>query len=333
MVIMRSILRVAPLCALALAVAATPAGAHSVRTDGAQLIHSTTGSVSAQNPAFSPNGGTLIFTQYTDGYDGSTGGALKMPAAGGVASPLWNKSAATNVNGLASWNGSTNRVAFAVSVGNGNIATVAATGAPNTYKQITNAPSNKSYLEPTYSANGGVIAFENDVPNAQSDDGTVGSINLVSASGGTVTPLVARGDNRLPVYSPDGKLILFQRRTDLTGDYHLFTIDPVTKAMTQITGLPGTVTAGDNCDSDAAWSPGGKWILVSACYGGLMKDNIFLISPDGKKLVRMTNQQTAEDGAPAMSPDGKWVYFESHRQFADTSPSQLWRIPTPPLPP
>jgi Tol biopolymer transport system component len=258
--------------------------------------------VSAQNPTFSPDGS--IFTQYTDGYDGSTGGILKMPVAGGAASSLWNKFAATHVNGLASWNGPTNRVAFAVSLGNGNIATVASTGAPNTYRQITNAPSNTSYLEPTYSANGRMIAFENDVPDAQSDDGTVGSINLVSASGGRVTPLVTGGDNRLPVYSPDGKQILFQRRTDLTGDYHLFTINPVTKVMTQITGLPGTAAAGDNCDSDAAWSPGGKWILDSACYDGLMKDNIFLVSPDGKKLVRVTNQQVTEDGAPAMSPDG-----------------------------
>ena len=30
------------------------------RSDGAQLVHATTGSVSAQNPAFSPDGNTLI---------------------------------------------------------------------------------------------------------------------------------------------------------------------------------------------------------------------------------------------------------------------------------
>jgi hypothetical protein len=52
---MCSIVRLASPCVLSLAVAATPAGANPVRTDGAQLIRPTTGGVSAQNPAFSPS--------------------------------------------------------------------------------------------------------------------------------------------------------------------------------------------------------------------------------------------------------------------------------------
>ena len=278
----------------------------------------------AEPRPLSPNGETLIFTQYTDGYDGATGGVLKMPAAGGAARALWDEFDATNVNGLASWNGLTDRVAFAVSTGNGNIATVAPTGGAGTYRQITaNASPNRAFLEPTFSANGETVAFESDAPNANSDDDTQGSLYLVAARGGAPTPLVTEGDNRLPVYSPDGKLILFQRRTDLTADFHLFTIDPATKKITQITGIAGTVTAGDNCDSDAAWSPGGHWILDSACYGATAEVNIFLVSPDGRRLVRVTFNDASEDGAPAMSPDGDWIYFESHRTNNDASPSQI----------
>jgi TolB protein len=309
------------------------------REDGAQLMVASTGHTSAQNPAFSPDGATLMFTRYAHGYDGNGGGVFQAPSEGGPVSPLWGRDGATNVNGLASWNGASNRVAFAIYSGNGDIATVAASGDPRTYVQLTHAGPNRSYLEPTYSPDGQSIAFEEDQPNAASEDGQAGSLYVMSASGGAVTALVTGGDNRLPVWSPDGKLILFQRRTDLRSDYHLFTIDRVSKVMTQVTGLAGTATAGNNCDSDASWSPDGKWILDSACYGQTppcptrpnhTESNIFLVSADGNQVIRVTRSPSEEDGAPAMSPDGRWIYFESHRKpCRDHSPAQIWRIASP----
>jgi TolB protein len=154
-----------------------------------------------------------------------------------------------------------------------------------------------------------------------------------------VTPLITGGDDRLPVFSPNGKLILFQRRTVLTGDYNLFTINVATHQLVQVTGRAGTATAGTNCDSDASWSPDGRWILDSACYGSLpacpghssiTEDKIFLVSADGTQVIQVTRTPTEEDGAPAMSPDGRWIYFESHRTPCDdNSPSEIWRIGSP----
>jgi TolB protein len=79
----------------ALAMASMP------RSDGAELVYATAGSMSAQNPAFSPDGSTLMFTLYSRGYDGKggPGGVWKMPAAGGTASAIYNGYGATNVNG------------------------------------------------------------------------------------------------------------------------------------------------------------------------------------------------------------------------------------------
>lgn len=336
-----------------------PAEAAAVtRSDGAELIYAVPDPTkpgdpvySAQNPALSPDGATLIFTLYTNGYDGhigktQQGGLSRMPSAGGTATSITATNlGATNVNGLATWNGPTNLVTFADTALDADIWTVAPDG--GALRQITHATGkgHPAYQEPTFSPDGKIIVFEEDVEdNPNSIDGYVGSIDVVSAVGGAVRRLLAGGDasdNRLPVWSPDGMRILFQRRTNMTpnqdGGYHLFTINPDGTGLTQITGNGSTTY--ENYDSDASWSPDGKWILDSACYGNGPQTpcpddampNIFLVSADPKKpnVVRVTTSKT-EDGAPVMSPDGRWIYFESHKNAKDNSATQIWRIATPP---
>jgi len=46
--------------------------------------------------------------------------------------------------------------------------------------------------------------------------------------------------------------------------------------------------------------------------------------------VRITYSDDREDGAPAVSPDGRWVAFESHRTEDEDSPTDLWIIAVPP---
>jgi len=356
--IIMSIPSVRPLIAMTLvgiswfAVARLAAAAAPARSDGAELIYATSGTISAQNPALSPDGTTLIFTRYTNGYDGGAGtpkgGLYSMPSAGGTATQITNLSTdkglgATNVNGLATWNVFANLVTFADTAADADIWTIAPDG--SALRRVTDAangpgaPDNPpAYQEPTFSPDGKTIVFEEDVNNGTSSDGYVGSIDIVPAGGGAVRRLLAgsdTSDNRLPVWSPDGTRILFQRRTtpSVDGGYRLFTIKPDGTGLTQITGVGSKY---DNLDSDASWSPDGKWILDSACYGNGpqtpcpddAEPNIFLVSADGTKVVRVTTSNT-EDGAPAMSPDGRWIYFESHKK-GDNSPTQIWRIATPP---
>lgn len=298
-----------------------------LRHDGAVLVIATTGELSAQNPALSPDGKTLFFTRYLHGYDatlGPGGGLLKRPVTGGTISPLYDHDEATNVNGLASWNGPTNRITFAVSTGNGDIATVDAQG--KEFLQVTNAGPNDTYLEPTYSPDGKFLVFEDDEPNV-SDQFNRADIVRAPAGGGSVKVLVngrvTATDNRLPVWAPDGTKILFQRRVDLNTDvYNLYTIRPDGSGLHKI-------THGDNCDSDASWSSNGKWIADSACFSGFgptSHSNIFLVSSDGTQVIRATCDIDHEDGAPTISPDGRWIYFESHRTTDDGSPTQIWRI-------
>jgi len=72
-----------------------------------------------------------------------------------------------------------------------------------------------------------------------------------------------------------------------------------------------------------------KFLLLCSSTMLVTESNIFLVSADGSTVVRATNNPGEEDGAPTMSPDGQWIYFESHRAACDDdSPSQIWRIPS-----
>ena len=47
--------------------------------------------------------------------------------------------------------------------------------------------------------------------------------------------------------------------------------------------------------------------------------------------VRITYSDEREDGAPSVSPDGRWAAFESHRAEDEDSPTDLWIISVPPV--
>ena len=333
---------------LVLALTGIPAlaSASALRGDGAELIYPTSGSCSAQSPAFSPDGATLLFTLYSKGYDGSggAGGLWRIAAAGGTPAAIFTGSGAVAANGRASWSKAADRVAFAAVQSSakfgGDIWTTKPDG--SALRRVTDAAATPghAYRRPTFAADGAAIAFEDDldVDAARSADGVLGAIAVVSLRNGAVRRIVSDGDNRFPVWSPDGTRILFQRRTDpgREGGYRLFTVHPDGSGLAQVTGIGATVEHGE---SDASWSVDGRWIVESARYGSAMpcpadpgdtESKIYLVSADGGRVVQVTFDPTEKDGAPAMSPDGRWIYFESHRTSHDgESPTQIWRIANP----
>lgn len=91
------------------------------------------------------------------------------------------------------------------------------------------------------------------------------------------------------------------------------------------------LTTAPSSDTDASWSPDGRWIVYSTDHGGLAVPNIFVISVEGGNPLRITYDDTHEDGAPSWSPDGRWIAFESHEGSAEDTPAALWRIAAPSL--
>jgi len=90
-------------------------------------------------------------------------------------------------------------------------------------------------------------------------------------------------------------------------------------------GIPARITP--NTPSYMhGWTPDGKWLIFT---GGRKlkgaKDNefdIYKIASDGSgKEINLTNSPGLDDG-PEVSPDGKWIYFNSTR----TGQMQIWRM-------
>ena len=118
----------------------------------------------------------------------------------------------------------------------------------------------------------------------------------------------ATGEDGEPQFSPDGRMLVFQRRNVRTaepaGAVALWTLKLRTGRERRIT--PYDLQAGDTPD----WSPDGKQILFHDNLdtpGG--NANLYTVRRDGSHLTQLT---FADDGitrylGSSYSPDGKWI--------------------------
>jgi len=134
-----------------------------------------------------------------------------------------------------------------------------------------------------------------------------GSIWVLPASGGQarrVTDLF--NDARQPVWSPDGKSIVFFGYRD--GNYHLWSVAPDGTGQRQI-------TRGAFDDRDPVFSHDGTRIAFSSDRGNPLGGdyNIFVLDlADGG--IRQLTRNPAEDMMPSWSPDDRQVAFASTRE-------------------
>ena len=284
------------------------------RKDNAILLNiDVPGSV--QNPAFSPDGKTVVFTNFRNGYNLPPSDlyifnletrSLKMLVSDGNSN--------VNLPGT-SWNVVQKSIVFSSDRDpHDEIFSINEEGTTGDEIQITSR-KNLMAFEPSFSPDGEWIVFEthkideegNGVITKYKTDGNSDYINL--------TPL--NEDCRQPNWSPAGDKILYQKKEKDNWDIWIMNTDGSMKR--KITNFKGNKT-------DAIFTPDGQSIIFSYENKNIKLANIYKVSVSWGSPIQLTDSDTYE-GAPTISPDGTKLIFESSPSDPDKSEgTSLWLL-------
>lgn len=313
-------------CSLSTSEPVTDERRPDARPDGALRLTTPPPGASDQNPAFSPDGSRLVFTRFENGYNQGPAALFLLNLSNGEVARLTPPGDQDNVNlPGAAWDAVGDRIVFASDRIEADDLWWVAPGS-GVFNRVTVHDGLPRYVEPSWSPDGEWIVFEadDDVPGG----GRQGSIWKVRADGAGLTRLTdgpgSGCDDRQPNWSPAGDRILFQRRVPGSDDWDLYTMATDGSDVRRVTAAP-------SCETDASWSPDGRWIIYSSDDGGLSASNLFVVPAAGGVPIRITYDDDREDSAPSWSPDGRWIAFESHEVQDEESPASLWRIAVPSL--
>jgi TolB protein len=290
------------------------------REDEGRSVNISAGG-SLQNPVWSPDGNSLLFTRFRDGYNAESADLFVFDLSSSQIRVLVSDGSGNiNLPG-SSWNSLTNVIVFSSSrEPHDEIYLINDYGNPGNEIKITDRANMVAY-EPSLSPDGQWIVFESHKLDDENNgiivkyriDGTISYQNLTNPD----------EDNRQPNWSPTGDKILYQKLDEGQWDIWIMNSDGTNHRK---------VTSGSGDKTDASFSPDGQWIVYSSNEFGLGFANLYIAPVSGGIAIKLTHYE-GYDGAPSWSPDGKKIVFESYPGDPDDSlGTTLWIIDVPVLP-
>jgi TolB protein len=267
------------------------------RTDnGISLNISLNGSL--QNPAFSPDGNSIVFTRFRNGYNEEPADLFIYNLQSGETTTLVSDGSG-NVNLPGStWNGFINSIVFSSSRDpHDEIYLIPESGTPGSEIKITERTDSVAY-EPSISPDGQWIVFESHKLDVEGH-GIITKLNI--GGGSSYIRLTSSADDcRQPNWSPNGDKILYQKFEAGQWDIWVMDINGTNKSK---------VTSGAGDKTDACFTQDGQYIIFSSDFE-LDLANIYRILVTGGTPERLSNY-SGYDGAPSISSDGTKIVFES----------------------
>jgi Tol biopolymer transport system component len=146
-------------------------------------------------------------------------------------------------------------------------------------------------------------------------------IFVMDADGSNQTQITFNAlDDEAPVWSPNGKRIVFQRDFDpVRGqvDFDILTMRANGADERNLTSSPGVQ------DFDPDWSPDGRRIAFASERDG--DAEVYTMKPDGSRVRQLTFNDGPRqfDAEPSWSPDGRKIAFTSERDAVPETPFQV----------
>jgi Tol biopolymer transport system component len=195
------------------------------------------------------------------------------------------------------------KIAFQANDTDGDIYVINANGT-GAAVELTNTDLGIWEGHATWSPDGTQIAYSRGTGLDTADT----DIWLMDADGDNPINLTnSTGRDSNPAFSSTGK-IAFESMRD-GNDLEIYSMDPIS------TSTPVPITANDNIDLEASWSPDATKIAFASFRSGA--GDIYVTQGDGSTpttATRLTNNTTEADFEPAWSPDGTKIAFRSSRR-------------------
>ncbi len=270
---------------------------------------------SLQNPAFSPDGKTIVFTRFKNGYNKPPSDLYIYNIETKVLKPLMNDgNSNVNLPGEC-WNNINKSIVFSAEREDGDQIYYIQENSNLGHEVKITSRSDSIGFEPTFSPDGEWIVFE----SHKLDEENKGVITKYKIDGtsGYIYLTLFNEDCKQPNWSANGNKILYQKKEDEQWD--IWEMDTDGNNKRKITNFSGNKT-------DAVFTNDGQYIIFSYENENIELANIYKVAVSGGNLTRLTNYE-GYDGAVSISQDGTKLIFESTTKDPDKSKgATLWLL-------
>lgn len=157
------------------------------------------------------------------------------------------------------------------------------------------------------------------------------NVYILNIDGTNVRRITDKGHDACTYFFPDGKHILFSSDRDADtlppGNYADSANYPAGSEV-YVAKIDGSgirrLTFNTAYEAETSVSPNGKWILYTSNQDGNLE--LYRMTPDGKKKVRITRTPELQEGGAFYMPDGKRIVFRAWKKGEEANKNRVSQL-------